>query len=243
MSSNFYDKEILTASFNELKKLLKFLEELGTPHPTITGGWAVYAYEKSMGSRDIDIVMVSEADVLQHLYNDYFPKYNFQVKKIGFFPTNWEKIVQTPDGPKDIIVDIFHGGQNWKDEGNLGINFSWKWTLDFQEELDIDGLKIFVPKRELLLITKMMAAEARSRQYDLTGHYRLPPKISKDYKDVARLILGNSIDFEFYKEYMKKSDAIKHLSTFLARYKQDVHVATLDDMNSNYDEIESILKI
>ena len=89
----------------------------------------------------------------------------------------------------------------------------------------------------------MMAAEARSRQYDLTGHYRLPPKISKDYKDVARLILGNSIDFEFYEEYMKKSDATKHLSTFLARYKQDEQVTILDEMHSNYNEIESILKI
>ena len=62
MNSNFYDKEITTASFSELKNLLRFLTKLGSPHPTIIGGWAVYAYEKSMGSRDIDIVMVSEVD-------------------------------------------------------------------------------------------------------------------------------------------------------------------------------------
>ena len=35
MSENFYNDEILTTSFVELKKLLNFLQELGTPRPAI----------------------------------------------------------------------------------------------------------------------------------------------------------------------------------------------------------------
>ncbi len=242
-SSDFYDKESTTASYEELKKLLKFLEKLGAPHPTITGGWAVYAYEDGLGSRDIDIVMVTEEDAIQHLYNNFFPGHNYQIRKIGLFPDHWEKIVQTEDGPRDIIVDVFYGNKNWKDEVNLGLKFSWGWTLKHQEKRDINDLEIFVPRRELLLITKMMAAVARSKENDIAPHYRLPPKISKDYKDVARLTIRGQIDRDFYKEYAIKSNALKHIDDFLSKYKQDEYSDILDDLNSSYQEIESILKL
>jgi len=243
MNSDFHDKESTTASFNELKKLLKFLDDLGVPHPTITGGWAVYGYEGGLGSRDIDIVMVTEEDAIQHLYDNYFPAYSFKEKKIGFFPDHWEKIVQTNDGPRDIIVDVFYGNKNWKDEVNLGLTFSWGWTLQFQEKRTIDDLPIIIPKRELLIITKMMAGVARMKMNDISPHYRLPPKILKDYGDVARLTIGKGIDTEFYKEYLEKSNAVQYVDSFLTKYKQDEYSGILNDLNSTYDEIESILKI
>jgi len=243
MSSEFYDPEILSASFIELKKLLKFLEKLGVPNPTIIGGWAVYAYEKGMGSRDIDIVMVSESDIVQHLYNNYFPAHDFKEKKIGFFPDHYEKIVMTPKGTRDIIVDVFDGQKEWKDEVNLRIKFHWEWILKFQEQLTIDDLKIIVPKRELLLITKMMSAIARSRMNDLNPHFRLPFKIKKDYRDVAVLTIGKELDLDFYKEYVKKSNADQHIDEFLSKYKQEGFSEILTDLKSDYNEIESTLQI
>lgn len=243
MSTNFYDKESTTASYAELKKLLQFLTDLGAPHPTIIGGWAVYAYEKGSGSRDIDIVMVSEEDAIQHLYNHYFPAHNFNVKKIGLFPDHWEKIVETNDGPRDIITDVFYGDKNWKDVVNLGLEFSWGWTLEFQETRDIDGLEIIVPKKELLLITKMMAAVARSKENDIAPHFRLPPKISKDYQDVARMTIGKTLDLDFYKEYAKKSNADQYVNEFLSKYKQEEFSKILSDLKSDYNEIESTLQI
>jgi len=243
MSSEFYDPETLSASFDELKKLLKFLDKLGVPHPAIIGGWAVYAYEKGMGSRDIDIVMVSESDIVQHLYNNYFPAHDFKEKKIGFFPDHHEKTVMTARGPRDIIVDIFDGQKQWKDEVNSGIKFHWGWTLKFQEQRTIDDLEIIVPKRELLIITKMMSAVVRSRMNDIEPNFRLPFKIQKDYRDVAVLTIGKELDLDFYKEYMKKSEAEQYLDEFLPKYKQDEHSGTLKDLNSNYNEIESILRI
>ncbi|MDH3313777.1 MAG: hypothetical protein OEM28_11635 [Nitrosopumilus sp.] len=243
MSGNFYDDESLTASFVELKKLLDFLQELGTPRPAITGGWAVYAYEGGLKSRDIDIVMASEEDAIQQLHHNFFPKYNYTVKKDDLFSSHWEKIVKTSDGDKDIIVDVFYGDKKWKDEVYLGLEFEWDWTLKFQEDLEIDGLKIIVPKRELLIITKMMAAVARTKEYDLTRHYRLPSKISKDYKDVARLTIGKELDLDFYKEYVQKSKADKYLDDFLSKYKQPEYGGILKDFGSTYQDIESILKI
>jgi len=243
MSSEFYDDESLTASFSELKKLLKFLENLGVPHPTITGGWAVYAYEGGSGSRDIDIVMVSEADIIQHLYNHYFPAHNFNPKRIGLIPSHYEKIVETPDGPRDIIIDVFNGEKEWKDEVNLGLKFHWGWTLEFQEQKSIDGLDIIIPKRELLIITKMMAAVARTIDYDQTGHYRLPPKISKDCRDVAVLTQGKKIDTKFYEEYIKKSNAEQYIDNFLSICRLGENSKTLDALGYEIKDIESALKI
>lgn len=243
MSENFYDDESISASFIELKKLLNFLKELGKPRPAIIGGWAVYAYEGGLGSRDIDIVMASEEDAIQQLYNNFFPGHNYKVKSIGLIPSHWEKIVNTSNGDKDIIVDIFHGDKKWKDEVGLSLEFDWGWTLEFQEELTIDGLKIIVPKRELLIITKMMAAIVRSNDYDVTGHYRLPPKISKDYKDVARLTLGKELDLDFYKKYAQKSKSDQYIDEFLSKYKQPEYGKILKDFDSTYQDIESLLKI
>ena len=241
MSLGFYDEETVTASFEELKKLLTFLKKLDRPHPVITGGWAVYAYEKGLGSRDIDIVMVSEADIIQYLYNHYFPAYNFNVKKIGLIPDHYEKIVKTKDGPRDIIIDVFDGEKEWRDAVNLGIHFQWSWTIEFQEQKKIDNLEIFVPKRELLIITKIMAAVARTKENDIAPHYRLPPKILKDYRDVAALTVGKRLEFDFYKKYMEKSNGKQYLDDFLARYRQPEYGEFLTNLGGNFEEINSKL--
>jgi len=244
VSGNFYDGESLTASFAELKKLLGFLQELGTPRPAIVGGWAVYAYEGGLKSRDIDIVMASEEDAMQQLHRNFFPKYNYAVKKDDPASSHWEKTVRTSDGDRDIIVDVFYGDKKWKDEAYLGLEFEWGWTLEFQEELEIDGLPVFVPKRELLIITKMMAAVARAKEYDATGHYRLPSKISRDYRDVARLTVGKELDRDFYREYVQKSKAGRYLGGFLSKYRQPDHDAMLqEDFGVTRKDMESVLKI
>ncbi len=73
-----------------------------------------------------------------------------------------------------------------KTKVNLGLGFAWKWTLEFQEKRKIDDLEIIVPKRKLLLITKMMAAMALgTKANDIEPHYRLAPKIYKDYQDAS----------------------------------------------------------
>lgn len=187
--------------------------------------------------------MASEEDAIQQLHNNFFPKYNHKIKKDDLFSSHWEKIVKIFDEDKDIIVDVFYGDKKWKDDAYLGLEFEWDWTLKFQEELEIDGLKVIVPKRELLIITKMMGAVARTKEYDLRGHYRLPSKISKDYKDVARITVGKKLDLDFYKEYVQKSKADKYLDDFLSKYKQPEYGAILQEFDATYKDIESLLKI
>ena len=187
--------------------------------------------------------MASEEDAIQQLHNNFFLKYNYKIKKDDLFSSHWEKIVKIFDEDKDIIVDVFYGDKKWKDDAYLGLEFEWDWTLKFQEELEIDGLKVIVPKRELLIITKMMGAVARTKEYDLRGHYRLPSKISKDYKDVARITVGKKLDLDFYKEYVQKSKADKYLDDFLSKYKQPEYGAILQEFDATYKDIESLLKI
>lgn len=238
---HFYNNDVTTASFEELKMLLGYLDRLGRPRPAITGGWAVYAYEGGIGSRDIDIVMTGEHDAVQHLEKGFFQGRNYEVKRTGMIPSHWAKTVMTEDGAKDIIVDIFHGDSKWRDEAGLGLEFEWGWTLEFQEELEVGGIKITVPKREILIITKMMAAVARKKEYDRTGRVRLPPKISKDYMDVARLTAGRELDSGFYREYLRRSKADAHLDSFLSGYRRTENDATLRDLGSTYAEIEAAL--
>lgn len=196
-----------------------------------------------MGSRDIDIVMTSEEDAIQELHNNFFPKYNYTVKKRGFFPVHWSKTVTTPDGPEEIIVDIFYGTKKWIDDTNMGLEFDWGWALEFQEELQMNGMEIIVPKREILIITKMMAAVARSRLYRQDFHWRLPPKISKDYLDVARLTVGQSLDRSFYEQYVQKSKAGVYVNDFLTGYEDPKHGRILAELGSDSSYMESVLGV
>ena len=68
MVSNFYDDEITKESFQELRRFLSWMNMRGS-YPTIIGGWAVFAYEGGIGSRDIDVVM-PDVDTINLLLED-----------------------------------------------------------------------------------------------------------------------------------------------------------------------------
>jgi len=54
-----YNKEILTESYKELIRFVKWINKQYGYYPIIVGGWAVYSYVPSLGSRDIDIIFPS----------------------------------------------------------------------------------------------------------------------------------------------------------------------------------------
>lgn len=82
------------------------------------GGWAVYAYEGGIGSRDIDIVMTGEEDAVQHLEKGFFLGRNYEVKRIGMLPSHWAK---THDRRRCKTSSwTFFTAIQWRDEVSLG---------------------------------------------------------------------------------------------------------------------------
>ena len=242
MASNFYDDEITDASFEELKKFLNWMNLRGT-YPTIIGGWAVFAYEGGIGSRDIDVVMPDTNTINQLLEDDYFEKNQYHVVMKGLIPDHYEKIVKTARGDTDIKFDVFNAEILREDSENLGISFHWGWTLQSQEKKTIEDLDLYVPTRELLIISKIIAAVARTEEFRLKPNPRLPSKIWKDYRDVAVLTVNKNIEKGIFGDYLKKSGLEPHLSKFVSGYQDSRYNSILTDLHCDFDYIQNSLNL
>ena len=71
-----YTQEVTDASFEILKEFFKETKRIGI-NPIIIGGWAVEAYKKSKGSKDIDMV-VNTSDVEKLLTTSFFKDYDLE---------------------------------------------------------------------------------------------------------------------------------------------------------------------
>lgn len=237
-----YSEEIINTSFQILKKFQNLMDERGI-QPIIIGGWAVEAFKKSLGSKDIDVVMPNWKDIKKLLAEEFFSENLIEEVQTGW-PLHYEKEIFVKGKTKKIICEIFNAEEPRQDYEKLGIQLHWSIIQQFQEIREINGLQIRVPKRELLLITKIIAAVDRSARYDRTESAMLPAKIWKDYHDVAVLIVNQKLDKEFLKKYLETTNVLKYLDNFLARYKQTEYERILkEDLGSNYQEIVSALKV
>jgi len=242
MSYEDYDKKFTDSSFDELKKFLKWMNEKKGVYPIIIGGWAVYAYKKALGSKDIDVVMPTNKDHNNILLQEYFPSRGFTVKKDMYFnPKYYVKEIKDGDITKEIIVDSFIGEFSKEDEEGLGIKFHWKTVLENQELKEIDGLSLYVPKRELLILLKVIAALERTSKYDKLADEQILSKIRKDYHDVVVLISIQNLDKELLKKFLEDANVNKYIDRFLVKYKTD-YQDILKDLKISYDDIENCFK-
>jgi hypothetical protein len=240
LSYDDYVKEITDVSFDLLKKFLKMMEGKGI-QPIIIGGWAVEAFKKSKGSKDIDIV-IRGSDVDKLLSDSFFEEGGMDEVQQGW-PLHHEKKISVHGKEKTIICDIFNSDVPREDYEKRGITLHWNLVPQFQESRNIEGIPVLVPKRELLIITKIIAAVDRLARYDRTGHVNLISKILKDYYDIAVLInLDQELDKEFLKKYIKAVNLTQHMNKFLLGYKQDYR-RTLDEVGITFEKIESALKV
>lgn len=234
-----YIKEITDASFELLKKFLKMMTEKGI-QPIIIGGWTVEAFKKSKGSKDIDIV-IRGSDIDKLLSNSFFEEGGMDEVQQGW-PLRHEKKISIRGEEKTIICDIFNAEVPREDYEKRGITLHWGLVPQFQESRNIEGLPVLVPKRELLIITKIIAAVDRTARYDRTGSGSLISKIMKDYYDIAVLInLDQELDKEFLRKYINEVNLTPHMNKFLSGYKQDYN-RTLDEVGITFEKIESALK-
>ncbi len=238
MSYDDYDEEFTDVSLDELKKFLEWMNVKKGTYPIIIGGWAVYAYKQSLGSKDIDVVMPTDKDVSDILLKEYFPVRGYKVKKDKFFnPKYYVKEIEDNGRTKEIIVDVFIGSFSKKDEEGFGIKFHWKEVLEYRELKEIEGLSLYVPKRELLIFLKIIASLERTSKYDKTGDVNIHSKIWKDYHDIAILVSLKELDTKLLKKFLDESNVQQYVGKFLIKYKTE-YPKILDDLSMKYQDIE-----
>lgn len=233
-----YVEEVTDASFNLLKKFLEMVTEKGI-QPIIIGGWAVEAFKKSKGSKDIDIV-IRGSDVDKLLSNDFFEEGGMDEVQQGW-PLRHEKKIFVNGAEKTILCDIFNSEIPRDDYEKQGIKLHWNLIPQFQESRKIRDLPVLVPKREILIITKIVAAVDRLARYTRIGDEKLKSKIWKDYYDIAVLInMEQELDKEFLKKYINEVNLTSHMNKFLFGYKQDYN-GILDEVGISLEKIETVL--
>lgn len=242
MSYGDYDDEFTDVSLDELKKFLEWMNVKKGIYPIIIGGWAVYAYKQSLGSKDIDVVMPTDKDLNDILLREYFPARGYNVKKDKYFnPKYYVKEIEDKGRTKEIIVDVFIGSFTKEDEEGFGIKFHWKEVLKYRELKKIEGLSLYVPKRELLIFLKIIASLERASKYDKTGDVNIPSKIWKDYHDIAILVSLKELDIKLLKKFLDESNVQQYVGKFLIKYKTE-YSKILDDLGMKYEDIEECFK-
>ena len=244
LSLNDYDKGTTDASFQLLKKFLELMDEKNI-QTIIIGGWATEAFQEGIGSKDIDIVMLNDDDVNKLLSENFFDEEENPVQQI--YPIKRKKTISVNGKNRTIICDIFSAEYPRDDYEGLGIKIHWRLTQKFKVPRKIRDMPVLVPKRELLIILKIIALVDRSERLDKRGDgdddENLQSKISKDYRDIAVLVAGQKLDKGFLKKYITESHLLGHMEKFLSRYKQADYKGILDDLGITPQEMETALKV
>lgn len=194
-----YTEEITSQSREELQKLTKWQKQKHGTWTSVIGGWAVWTYyEKSFGSRDIDLVLPVDAEQRNEIIDIYFPDNEIKTKSTDPFGSQvyYAKDITFEGGSDEIVFDLFYPERLRPDNDGLGVTVDWKWAFDFCKEQPIgDDCFVLVPDPELLLPIKMVAALSRLEEMRTASDpARKRSKIWKDYYDVA--ILARHVDFD-----------------------------------------------
>ena len=209
--------------------------------PVIIGGWAVEAFQKSKGSKDIDIV-IQDSDVEKLLSGDFFSEGGMDEVQQGW-PLRYQKQIQFKGKPKTIECDIFNADVPREDYERIGIKLHWKLVIQFSEPRKIRDIPVLVPQRELLIITKIIAALDRLARYKKIGNKKAQSKIWKDYYDIAVLINMNpEIDKVFLKKYVDEVNLTQHMDEFIFGYKGD-YGGILDQIGITFEKINLSLNL
>lgn len=244
MSLTIYDKDTTDASFQLLKKFLDLMKQKNI-QIIVIGGWATEAYREGIGSKDIDIVMSNDADVTKLLSENFFDDDIYQIQQI--YPIRRKKKISTNNATRTIVCDIFSAEYPRDDYEGLGIKIHWNLVQKFKESHEIRGIPVLVPKRELLIILKIIALVDRAERLDKKGNEDddedLESKILKDYRDIAFLVADQKLEKDFLKKYITESRLKPHMEKFLSRYKQSSNKEVLDSLGITPQYVETALKV
>jgi hypothetical protein len=213
--NEWYRKEVTEASFKELISLTKWINKIYGYFPVVIGGWAVYSYVASLGSRDIDLVFPTR-DSADKVLMPYYKAMGF--KETGLFSKRFYKEITTEKGSEKIELDACSLSDRNLLHENKNIEVPWELVLRYDKEWEIQkGLVARVPVIELLLIYKVKAL--CDRRYD-SKHLKMSmieksyinSKIWKDEYDINNLsnckinrdTLNELLEIADFKSYFKE---------------------------------------
>ncbi|MCK4348648.1 MAG: hypothetical protein KAW47_08525, partial [Thermoplasmatales archaeon] len=145
--NEWYYTELTEASFKELITLTKWINKQYGYFPVVIGGWAVYSYVQSLGSRDIDIVFPTR-ESKEKVLLPYYSAMGY--KEEGLFSKSFYKEIRTQKGVEKVMLDacslsdknILHEDKN--------IEIPWRLTVKHYKEWNIQqkGVTLQVPQIE-----------------------------------------------------------------------------------------------
>ena len=180
-----YNKEITQKSFQELEKVVKWLN-IYSIQPIIIGGWATHYYVKGLGSRDIDLILEGKAfPILKKYCTEHNYTHDASTKTRFHFSKELEK--------ERIELDIFTFEHKNKLAKNQKIEVPWTLAKENSQDWQINNATAKVPSIELLLLYKTAALIDRKHKLEKWAlqpvqKQNLNSKIWKDTQDIKELL-------------------------------------------------------
>ena len=131
-------------------------------YPLVIGGWAVFSYVPTLGSRDIDMVFPARESVHRVL----LPYYKVMgYKSTGLLTKQFYKEIKTSKGLERIHLDVCSLADKNLLHENSDIEVPWQLGMKYSTEWNLEDDVARVPCIEVLLIYKVKALA--DRRYDL----------------------------------------------------------------------------
>jgi len=202
-----YYEEMTDQSFKEMLNICNWLNDVYGHHPVIIGGWAVYLHNPSLGSRDIDILFPDRR--LKHMVVEiYLASHDYRSE--GLFGKEYFKEIKTSRGTEKIIIDACSVEDVNRVKGT-DLVIPWELAYEYQKKVTIEGVKLYIPRVEVLLLYKVKAAFDRTHDMSSTfDPFYLQHKILKDYLDVVNLITYCEMDFALLRRLLNVHGFLEH---------------------------------
>jgi hypothetical protein len=215
----WYAKEVTRASYKEMIILTKWINKIYGYYPIIIGGWAVYSYVPTIGSRDIDLVFPTN-DSADKVLLPYYRMMRY--KERGIFSKRFYKEVETKDGKEEIELDACSLSDKNLLRENKDIEIPWSLSLKYGREWKIEeGAIARIPTIEVLILYKVKAL--CDRRYDLKNlelsiveRSYINSKIWKDEHDVKKLVT-RKIDMEVLNGLLRDTEFEKYFKREMDR--------------------------
>jgi hypothetical protein len=224
-------------SLKELENFAKWMNDILGYQPTIIGGWAVYFYNPTLGSIDIDVLLPTW-EMRDRIINKYLKNNGYELREKAFGEAEWVKLLETDNPDSDTYLDVctiqdknlVHG----KD-----IEVPWSIAFEWQKSKKVKSGEIYIPDPEPLLVLKVKAAWDRS--YDIEksgGSLFLKDKLSKDRLDILSLISNCDIRQDIIKEIVLRYEFKGCFEDALGRIISDQLV--LDRLDFEGEKIKNL---
>ena len=200
---DLYYNEITDASYQEMLEICRWLNQTRGYHPIIIGGWAVFLHYPTLGSRDIDILFPNR-ELKHDVVNMYLFSHDYKYE--GTFVKEYFKEIPTSKRNERIIIDACSVEDINRVKGTE-IIIPWKLAFEYQKEIKIEGVNLYIPSVEVLLLFKSKAA--LDREHDLRNSFDpfyIQQKIHKDFHDIATLISHCEVDSVLLNSLLEEYD-------------------------------------